>query len=733
MKKLLISVLLSIACSLLNFGQDVIIIQRIDKEISFDGIPDEGIWEQQASFEFFMHTPVYGGTPTEKTDFRMCFDDGFLYAAAKNHYTDASIMASAGKKRDYDQPTCDWFGFHLDTYHDKQNALLFYTNPNGIRFDAAVKRDLQNVEQDVNFSWNTYWEVKTTKDDNGWYAEFKIPISSLRFEDNSENVEMGLTIVRFIPSKNESLNWPDISPDYVQATWKPSLAGTVVFQGLKTKKPFYVSPYILAGVGQETELNNMESGYDRITSPKFDAGLDLKIGITSNLTVDLTVNTDFAQVEADDQQINLSRFSLFFPEKRVFFQEKSDVFDYNLGGPSQLFYSRRIGLYDGEPIRILGGVRMTGRTNGWDIGLLDMQTGISSQLPSENFGVVRLKKTVFNENSFIGGMITSRIGVDGRYNFAYGLDGVIKLFGDEYLNLRFAQTAESDLTAEPWSKDPSRVQVSWERRREKGLGYDITYSYSGKDFNPGMGFQMRDDYSAIFLLGHYAWFAKESSFIRKQKFYTRAFVFKSLLTDQLDSQTVKAGWSFEGKNGMLGDIGLNSSLDVLTDTLEFSDEVFISPGSYQYNYVSSEWMLPPTSPLIAIIKTETGSFYDGWKLSSTLMPTYSISTSFDLSGTYRLDWVSIASRNMGFLNHILGVKALLTFTTKTSLAAFVQYNTAIENVSSNIRFRYNPREGVDFYLVYNEGLNTNPYSHSPYLPVNDNRTLMAKFTYTWGR
>lgn len=328
--------------------------------------------------------------------------------------------------------------------------------------------------------------------------------------------------------------------------------------------------------------------------------------------------------------------------------------------------------------------------------------------------------------------MTSRIGMDGKYNFAYGVDGLLRIVGDEYLNLRLAQSVDSEISSGVFSRHPGRFQLSWERRREKGFGYDLTWSYSGKDFKPGMGFEFRDNYTAGFLLTHYGWFAPEESFIRKQKIYGWVFAFQSLETGILDSGTVKTGWSFEAKNGMTGDLAYNFGREVLTDTLEFNDEACVAPGEYHYHYLSTDWMLPPGSPVMAMINTEAGSFFDGWKISTSAMPTWPVNETLDLSGTYRLDWVNFPARNMGFVNHILGVRALLTFTAKTSLMGFVQYNTGIESVISNVRFRFNPREGVDFYLVYNEGLNTNPYEYRPQMPISGSRTVMAKFTYTIG-
>lgn len=219
----------------------------------------------------------------------------------------------------------------------------------------------------------------------------------------------------------------------------------------------------------------------------------------------------------------------------------------------------------------------------------------------------------------------------------------------------------------------------------------------------------------------------------RHNIHTEYIRHNSLHSESLESLTVQSGWKFEMRSGLSGDLVYNHEVQVLSDTLEICEDVCIEQGEYQYNFISTEWMLPPSSPVVGMIMTETGTFYDGWKVSATLMPIWSASASFDLSGTYRLDWIDIPARNISFLNHIIGIKGLWTFTTKTSLGAFIQYNTAIDDIIANIRFRYNPREGVDFYLVYNEGLNTDPYSQVPKLPVSDTRTFMAKMTYTIGR
>ena len=399
-----------------------------------------------------------------------------------------------------------------------------------------------------------------------------------------------------------------------------------------------------------------------------------------------------------------------------------------MGGPSNLFYSRRIGLYEGEPVRILGG-----RAGGWDVGALDMQTGKINELPSENFGVVRLRRTVFNPNSYLGGMVTSRIGRDGNYNFASGLDGNIKVIGDDYFSFHLARTFEDDVQSKASSLDPVRMQFVWDRRSDKGLAYDFTFTWSGTDFNPGVGFIRKQDYLGGYLMGQYGWVPKESSPLLRHKIKTEWMNYHKTHTGELETISIKTGWNFETRSGWFTQLAHNYAFEAITDTLEFTENTNILPGNYSFHFLSTETTLPPTLPVMGMVMTQMGAFYDGYMVSATLMPTWSISSSFDLSGTYRFDWVKFPDRGINFLNQIIGVKALWTLTTKTSFAGFVQYNTAVDAVVANVRFRYNPREGVDFYLVYNEGVNADPYSRIPNLPLSDSRTLMAKFTYTFGR
>ena len=257
------------------------------------------------------------------------------------------------------------------------------------------------------------------------------------------------------------------------------------------RKPFYVAPYLLGGGERVFSLNEAESAYSRDDQPTYEAGLDVKYGLTSNLTFDLTLNTDFAQVELDDQQINLTRFSLFFPEKRIFFQKRSSIFDFGFGESNRLFHSRRIGIHEGSPVRIYGGARLVGRLGAWDVGMLDMQTSPFEDLSSENFGVFRMRRQVINPYSYVGGIVTSRIGAGGEYNTAYGLDGIFRLFGHDYLELKWVQTFDDGGSNDLTSLDPARIYLNWERRTFDGFAYALNYSRAGPAYDPGLGFEIR--------------------------------------------------------------------------------------------------------------------------------------------------------------------------------------------------------------------------------------------------
>jgi len=713
------------------FSQEPLIVKKLSDPIVFDGIADEEAWATVSPLKLTMHSPVFMSDPTEETVIKIAYDDEYIYVSGIYNFSDSSIIRAIGKKRDFANPNCDWLGVIFDSFNDRENGVGFFTNPNGLRSDASIKNDA-TLEEDINFSWNTFWDVKTIKSKNGWSAEFRIPLSSLRFQIKDGKTRMGLIIFSYLAAKPEMLTFPAISPEYQIAYWKPSLSSEIEFTGLNPVNPVYFTPYITSGLSQVSELNESESDYKLSSKPKFDAGLDVKYSLSNNLTMDLTLNTDFAQVEADDQKINLTRYSLFFPEKRIFFLEKADVFDFSFLGGNNLFYSRRIGILDGNPVRIYGGVRMTGRINKWDIGIMDMQTAPLNENPGENFGVFRTKRNILNQNSYLGGMFTTRLGMNGNYNVAYGFDAQLRVKGDDYLLIRLAQTVEKDSIKKVFDPAPSRLLFEWQRRNQKGFGYDFVYTYSGTRFNPGIGFEVKNNYQGFRAILQYGWLPKEKAAMRINKVYYTGTNFWSTATGLFETSTNILSWQFEAKKGYSGNISVTWNLEDLTDTLILGDDQsYIPPGRYSFTNLSVLYNTSYSRNISGTFTSDIGKFYDGSRFSFSALPKLSIGESIDLGLSYNLDIVKFTRERRDFTNHIFGFKGLLTLTTKSSLSAFIQYNTGIDKILTNIRFRFNPREGNDFYIVYDEGLNTRLRREIPNLSLSSGRTILLKYTYTF--
>ena len=723
-----------------NIGQDErssspLIITRLKDSINLDGLSNELAWEGIEPLPVIQQSPNYRNIPSEKTEILLGYDDNYLYVAGRLYDSEPSKIQAPSRKRDDLNGSTEWFGVIIDSFNDKENGLAFFTTPTGSRTDVNVANDAQISDprfMPINLSWNTFWDVEVVVNEEGWFAEIRIPLSSLRFQEKEGRVIMGLIAWRWIARKVELITFPDISPDLgAWSTWKPSQAQEIILENVESKNPFYVTPYVLGGYGQVFDLNEAETAYERDENPTFEAGLDVKLGLTSNLTLDLSVNTDFAQVEADDMQVNLTRFSLFFPEKRLFFQERNSIFEFNLGGPNRLFYSRRIGLNEGESVRIYGGARLIGRIGQWDIGIIDMQTAPSDELSSENFGVLRLRRRVFNPFSYVGGIVTSRLGMDGTYNTAYGIDAIIRVYGDDYFSFQWAQTFENEKTNKFASFDPSRIGLSWTRRRYVGFGYDLSFSRSGENFNPGMGFHMRDDYTRYGVKILHGWLPGERSFLQSHNIFLDGSVFLSHTNGSIESVELGPGWEFNTKKGYNANIALKMYHENIAENFELSDDVTIPVGTYTYFGMAGTFMTPMGGLLNTAGMVDIGSFYDGYRISMSLTPRWNVSSGLELSGMYQFNRIGFPNRDKNFTAHIARLRCVVMPSTKFSATAFIQYNSASDAVIGNIRLRYNPQEGNDLYLVYNEAINSNRSREIPNLPFTSGRTILIKYSYTF--
>ena len=729
------------------FSQNVLKIQKLSTPIEFDGQPFEASWNGLDFFPMSMNRPSFGAAPSENSEVMITYDDQYLWIGARLFTKDASTIIATSKKRDERSYNSDSFGVILDSYNDNENALAFFTMPTGARTDYAISNDASGGGggggggadfsfggSSINTSWNTFWDVKTTRDDKGWYVEMRIPFSSLRFQPKDGIATMGLIIHRSISNNNEVDTYPSIDPKFgMTAAMKPSLAGKVEFDGVKPSKPVYISPYVISGFSRDWALNSEGTQYIRKDKPDMNAGVDIKYSINSNTTLDLTANTDFAQVEADNQQVNLTRYSLFFPEKRAFFQEKSSLFSYDLGNSSNLFYSRNIGMSNGTPIRILGGARLVSHVGKWDLGFIDMQTAEQSSISGENFGVFRARKQVINPNSFVGGIFTSRLGMDGKQNFAYGADGVFKLFGDDYLDVKLAQTYDKTIDNKLNSKDPLFFRANWERRSQKGFAYNLTYSYSGNQFDPGIGFVQKASLQGVEAMLNYGWLPNEKSRYFSYGPSVQVSRYTRLADGKLESMVITPGWEWNTKKGYGGQFSVNYEQEGVQYPFPLSDSVWITPGNYSFTGLQGMIRTPMTKPIALNVMIGAGQFYDGQNYSVMLMPTLNLSSSLQLSGMYSFNAIRFPDRatNNKLNIHSANVKALYMFSTKLSASVLLQYVSTQDNLIANFRLRYNPREGNDFYLVFNETRGTGSNIEILVLPTYYNRTLMLKYTHTF--
>jgi hypothetical protein len=712
-------------------------VPRLEGPVRLDGLSDEPAWRAVPPWLPTQYEPDNGAPPTERTEFLVAYDDAHLYFALRAYDRDRTGIRANTLYRDRLSGD-DHFEILLDTFNDNETAVLFTTTPAGIRKDAAISHDASGGDimsgDWINGDFNTFWDVRTTVNAEGWFAEMRVPFTSLRFQDEGGRVVMGIILQRKVARKTERLVFPAVPSVANWAFLKPSLAQEIVLEGIRPSTPLYVTPYGMSGVEQAFRLNDPGTAYPRDDDVRAEVGADVKYGVGNNLTVDLTVNTDFAQVEADDQQVNLTRFSLFYPEKRQFFQERASVFEFRTGGLSRLFHSRRIGLTDdGRSVRIFGGARFMGRWGGWDVGVLDMQTAGRDSLPSENFGVLRLRRQVFNPYSYAGVMVTSRVGADGGYNLAYGVDGVVRLAGDDYLSVQWAQSFDRG-RIDAGSLGPlnsGQFTAELVRRRRAGFGYDAIAAWAGPAYDPGIGFTQRTDFTLFEDAVSYTWLPGHRSSLIWHTLGLAGLAFLRNADQSVESAEVGPEWEFSAKSGAGGGVEAKLLYEDLPIPFALAPEASVPAGRYTFFRLGAAYHVSHTRLFQLNPRIEAGTFYDGWQATAELAPVWYVSPHLELSGSYQFTRIRFPDRDQRFDVHLARLRIGTALNTTLSTNAFIQFNSTAHSVSANVRFRCNFREGHDLWIVYNETMNTDRYRLTPALPFTDTRTVLVKYTHTF--
>ena len=691
-------------------GQATVRAVRLDVPIVMDGLLTEPVYrEVPAITGFIQQEPVEGQPATERTEAWIFFDDENIYISARCWQSRMDQVVANEMRRD-EIFRNDNFAIVFDTFHDQRTGVLFRTSPIGALMEMEFTE-----EPTFNLDWNTVWDVRTAYFDGGWTVEFVIPFRSLRYPAGVGR-SWGINLGRTVLSKNER-SFLTLIPASLSSRGFTTAAYAGNLVGLEVPDESInidVKPYAISGLTSDfstpSPLENQLSG---------DAGVDVKYKITQSLTADFTVNTDFAQVEVDEQQVNLTRFSLFFPEKREFFLEGKGLFEFaggrgfSGGGSSAyqrgrqvtntpvLFFSRRIGLENGRVIPIRGGGRLTGKVGPYSIGALNIQTEGDGtiDLPSTNYSVLRIKRDVLRRSS-VGGVFTGRSAsqVSQGSNQAYGVDGVFTFYDNVNLNAYLAKTQTAGLVGDDLSY---RGQFNYAGDR---YGLQLEQLSVGANFNPEIGFVRRSDFRRSFGSARFSPRLRRWESVRKLSWeasldYTTDGA--GLLETRVQSGIF--GIEFESSDEFFVDHSLN--YEFLKAPFEISPGISIPVGGYEFNNTRLGYAFGPQRLFSGNASVEYGTFFGGDKTSVTLIrPRVEITPQVSLEPIMSLNWLDLPQGK--FSTTLVSSRVTYTLTPRFFVGALVQYNSSGRSVGTNARLRWEYQPGSELFVVYTEERDT---------------------------
>jgi Domain of unknown function (DUF5916)/Carbohydrate family 9 binding domain-like len=677
---------------------------RLAGEITLNGELDEPSWSEAPMAQHFIQNDPREGMPaTFDTEVRVLYDDEALYFGVFAKDDQPSQIIANDLKKDFDTNQSDGFRIILDTFHDKRNGYQFATNPAGAKWDAQMV----NEGRESNANWDGIWDVATRITETGWYAEIRIPFRTLRFSAADAQV-WGMNFERKLRRLNEDSYWSPVARIYdIQ---RVSLAGTLEgMRGVRPGKDLRVKPYVLSSgstiAGQRTRGD-------------FEGGLDVKYGVTPGLTWDFTVNTDFSQVEADEQQVNLTRFSLFFPEKRDFFLENSGVFQFggaiqggggnnitagrqNQSQDMRLFFSRRIGLSDeGQVIPILGGTRLTGRQGAYSVGLLNIQQREDGSVPATNFTALRLRRDIL-ANSDIGAIVLNKEVGGPHFNRVAGVDANFRFA--EYLTTGgYLTKTFSPEQAVPASGNElaSRANILFDHRRTR-IGATVTAI--GQRFNDELGFVPRRGIINYEAQANYRFRPRSlSKWIREIQPHWNVDMFKSQADGSLESRYQDFHFPINFQDGTFFEAGVNPNVEVIKTpfTINSARGIRVNPGRYEFDEYFILVNSNQAAPFAMGARYSNGEFYDGYRRSYSLGPSFRMNENFNMALAAQVQDVELSTGD--YVTTLITGRVNYNFNTRMFVNALLQYNTDSHQWSSNLRFNIIHRPLSDFFLVYNE-------------------------------
>ena len=710
-------------------GREPLPVERLSIPVRFDGKIDDAAWRTIPSLPVTTYQPVFGQVPSERTEFRVAYDERYIYVAAAMFDSQADRIRRTSWRRDEDNGG-DFLTVALDTFNDDQSAVTFTTTPTGNRIDLLISNDAEGPGA-INRSYNGLWDVVTSVDERGWYAEFRIAFSTLRFNSQGGRTVMGLVINRLIGRSNERIIFPAIEPRWALGRFKPSQAQDISFEGIQPRRAVYLVPYGAGGIRRSEAFAGPADAVS--TSLEGDVGGDAKIALSPNVALDLTVNTDFAEVEADQQQVNLTRFSVFFPEKRQFFLERAGVFDFFTGKNDLLFHSRRIGLSGaGERLTVYGGLRMVGRQGSWDFGLMSLQTESPSEAPSQNQAVWRVKRQLPDRKSYLGSMLTGELGGDRRSEITAGLDGTLNLGGEHYFTLAGARMfgARLDEPASPSTDGAMAGRILMERRGIIGLGWWVAAAAVDRSYAPSLSFVERRDVGRLEAGLSLGITSTGGSGFRMVTPTVSGHRIGSLENGDLQSAKLQSGVKLEWRSGAVLSVDGSWQQEILENPIQLGDGVAVPPGNYQFLRIGSSYTGGPGWKLIPRMTGEIGSFYDGTLTSVRLGADGALSSRVRISTEVVYDRASFPKRFEDLETIIGRLRLAIAANARLSATALAEYGSLPDVVIGNLRFRYNFREGHDLWLVYDHVVNVDRDRFDPMPPRHPEARLLVKYTHS---
>ena len=694
-----------------------------------DGRLTDAVWLEATPVTGFVQRELHEGAPvTERTEVRILTDGEALYVGAWLYDSDPAGIVPGEQVRDGDISKSDYFGILLDTYHDRQNGFVFTTTPAGIEYDAQVVNEgegggIQLPGQTratagslggFNLNWDGTWTVATSRDSAGWYAEFRIPFTTLRYGAGASQT-WGLNLVRSIRRKNEESFWSFIPRQF--SLMKISRAGTLQGIQVPSRRVWTVTPYALTGVERNYTI-------DPEARHRGDVGGEVKYGVTPSLTLDLTYNTDFAQVEVDEQRTNLTRFPLFFPEKRPFFLENAGIFSAGTPQAVDLFFTRRIGIDTlGQPVSILGGGRLTGRVADFTVGALQIFTDRAATQAAMAYSVVRLQRELA-ARSRIGVIAVQRMATAqaGNWNRVYGLDGRI--------GIRDAWTVDwwGAAAATP---GPDGDAAAYSAR----LGYE-TGSWSnlariiqvGRDFDPEVGFLNRG--------GGYRFY--EATVMWKKRYpgvtwlkdwhphvgyrgYYRLDGYRQ--EDRIHIDITE--WSL-ASGAMVGP-EVNIEHQGLQQPFAIASNVTLPVGSYDYTSLGFDFGTNASAPLSLNLRADVGGFYNGTRRGGSV--TLAARHASSLTTSLLVEYNDVRLDQGSFTRTLTAARIAYFFTPRILLQTLVQYSNQARVWTANARFGWLGTAGTGLFVVFNEGQEADGFFqwHRPQA-----RSLIVKYTRQFG-